>query len=78
MDEQDKNRDQDHFSNWQEKKEAFRRLAEALEKTSPPLQNKKDENSHLSIKPVGSTIRRKIKPFFARIFNMHKGHSTTL
>jgi hypothetical protein len=65
-------------SRWKEKKEALQRLAEALENTAPPLQNTKDENSHLSIKPVGSTIRRKIKTFFARIFNMHKGHSTTL
>ncbi|NCC94698.1 MAG: hypothetical protein EOM10_15750, partial [Opitutae bacterium] len=50
------------------------RLAEALEKTAPPLQNKKDEDFHLSAKPIGSALWRKFKTFLARMFLLARSY----
>jgi hypothetical protein len=57
---------------WSEKKEAMKRLAEALEKTSPPLMNENTANSLSSNQPNGSAMLRKLKKWIEKFIKLYQ------
>lgn len=56
---------------WTEKKEAMKRLAEALEKTAPPLMNDNTGNSHSSNQPNGNALLRKLKRWIGKFLKIY-------